>query len=48
MTFNSDVFEIYHRRGAMEDLIKEVKNSFGFDKTSSSSFPANQFRMKPP
>ncbi|GEN48337.1 IS1380 family transposase [Ligilactobacillus pobuzihii] len=45
ITFASDVFEIYHQRGAMEDLIKEVKGGFDFDKTDSSNFTANQFRM---
>lgn len=45
LAFASDVFELYHQRGAMEDLIKEVKSDFAFDKTDSSSFTANQFRM---
>lgn len=45
LAFASDVFELYHQRGAMEDLIKEVKSGFAFDKTDSSSFTANQFRM---
>ena len=45
LAFASDVFELYHQRGAMEDLIKEVKSGFAFDKTDSSSFTANEFRM---
>ncbi|SFV41388.1 IS1380 family transposase [Ligilactobacillus acidipiscis] len=39
------VFALYHQRGSMEDLIKEVKRGFHFDKTDSSSFEANEFRM---
>jgi len=43
--FASNVFELYHQRGAMEDLIKEVKSGFAFDKTDSSTFTTNEFRM---
>lgn len=39
------VFALYQQRGSMEDLIKEVKRGFYFDKTDSSSFNANEFRM---
>lgn len=38
-------FKFYHQRECMEDLIKEVKSGLAFDKTDSSSFMANQFRM---
>lgn len=39
------VFRIYQHRGVMEDLIKEVKSAFHFDKSDSPSFIANYFRM---
>lgn len=39
------VFRIYQHRGVMEDLIKEVKGAFHFDKSDSPSFTANYFRM---
>ncbi|KRK09977.1 transposase for insertion sequence element [Ligilactobacillus pobuzihii E100301 = KCTC 13174] len=47
LAFASDIFELYRQRGAMEDLIKEAKSVFVFDKTDSSSFTANRFRMLP-
>ncbi|MGX6980275.1 IS1380 family transposase [Vagococcus elongatus] len=39
------VFNIYQKRGAMENFIKEAKNGFYFDKTDSSSFTENYARM---
>lgn len=39
------VFRIYQHRGVIEDLIKEVKDAFHFDKSDSPSFTANYFRM---
>lgn len=39
------IFPMYQNRGAMENLIKEIKNGFFFDKTDSTSFTANAFRM---
>ena len=39
------VFVLYQQRGSMDDLIKEAKHDFNFDKTDSSSFNANEFRI---
>lgn len=39
------VFETYNKRGTMENYIKEVKNSFYFDKTDSPRFIENHARM---
>lgn len=39
------MFHLYHKRGTMENFIKEAKNGFYFDKTDSSSFLANHARM---
>ena len=39
------VFEIYKKRGTMENYIKEAKNSFYFDKTDSPRFIENHARM---
>lgn len=39
------MFQLYHKRGTMENFIKEAKNGFFFDKTDSSSFLENQARM---
>lgn len=39
------VFETYNKRGAMENYIKEAKNSFFFDKTDSPRFIENEARM---
>lgn len=39
------VFETYKKRGAMENYIKEAKNSFYFDKTDSPRFIENHARM---
>lgn len=39
------VFEIYKKRGTMENYIKEAKNSFFFDKTDSPEFTENHARM---
>src|SRR5699024_7158072 len=39
------VFEIYKKRGTMENYIKEAKNSFYFDKTDSTRFIENHARM---
>lgn len=41
MTFVSDIFELYHQRGATENLIKVAKSGFDFDKTDCPSFTAN-------
>src|SRR5699024_11721419 len=38
-------FELYHKRGQMENYIKEAKTGFFFDKTDSSTFNANAARM---
>lgn len=38
-------FELYHKRGQMENYIKEAKEGFFFDKTDSSTFTANAARM---
>lgn len=38
-------FELYHKRGQMENYIKEVKEGFFFDRTDSSTFNANAARM---
>jgi len=39
------VFEIYNKRGTMENYIKEAKNSFCFDKTSRPRFIENYARI---
>lgn len=39
------IFSIYHKRGTMENYIKEAKNGFYFDKTDSSTFLENHARM---
>jgi len=39
------VFDIYKKRGTMENYIKEAKNSFYFDKTDSPRFIENSGRM---
>lgn len=39
------LFELYHKRGTMENFIKEAKNGFYFDKTDSSDFLENYARM---
>ena len=39
------IFRLYHKRGTMENFIKEAKNGFYFDKTDSSSFLENHARM---
>ena len=39
------MFKLYHKRGTMENYIKEAKNGFYFDKTDSSGFLENQARM---
>lgn len=39
------IFPMYQKRGTMENFIKEAKHGFFFDKTDSSSFQANHFRM---
>ncbi|GBG94270.1 hypothetical protein LFYK43_07290 [Ligilactobacillus salitolerans] len=44
-TFPQDVYQLYQQCGTMEDLIKEVKAGFFFNKTDSSTFVANHFRM---
>lgn len=43
--FPKQIFPMYQNRGAMENLIKEIKSGFFFDKTDSTSFQANTFRM---
>ncbi|MFR6670855.1 IS1380 family transposase [Enterococcus sp.] len=43
--FPKQLFPMYQNRGAMEGHIKEIKNGFFFDKTDSSSFTGNAFRM---
>lgn len=40
-----DLFKAYHKRGVAENFIKEAKEGFGFDKTNSHSFQANNVRM---
>lgn len=45
LTFTSDIFELYHQRVVLEDLIKEVKSGFDFDKTDSSDFTATHFTL---
>ncbi|WP_164511503.1 transposase, partial [Levilactobacillus cerevisiae] len=40
-----DLFRAYHKRGIAENFIKEAKEGFGFDKTNSHSFQANNVRM---
>ncbi|ANJ69830.1 hypothetical protein FBA2_07530 [Latilactobacillus curvatus] len=39
------VLTLYHRRGQMENDIKEAKAGFYFDKTDSSHFIENEARM---
>ena len=39
------VFELYNKRGTMENYIKEAKNGFFFDKTDSPTFIENYARM---
>jgi hypothetical protein len=39
------VVKMYKKRGLMENFIKEAKAGFAFDKTDSSKFTANAFRM---
>ncbi len=39
------IFELYNKRGTMENYIKEVKNGFFFDKTDSPTFIENYARM---
>ncbi|NVS16776.1 IS1380 family transposase [Listeria monocytogenes] len=39
------VFDLYKKRGTMENYIKEIKTGFHFDKTDSPSFVANSERM---
>ena len=39
------VFRTYSKRGTMENIIKEAKNGFYFDKTDSPSFLENHARM---
>ena len=39
------VFDLYNRRGTMENYIKEAKNGFFFDKTDSPTFIENYVRM---
>lgn len=39
------MFHLYHKRGTMENFIKEAKNGFYLDKTDSSSFLENHARM---
>ncbi len=39
------VFELYNKRGTMENYIKEAKNGFYFDKTDSPTFIENYARM---
>ena len=43
--FPKQIFPMYQNRGAMENLIKEIKSGFFFDKTDSTRFQANTFRM---
>ena len=39
------VFDLYNKRGTMENYIKEAKNGFFFDKTDSPTFIENYVRM---
>ncbi len=39
------MFKLYHKRGTMENYIKEAKNGFYLDKTDSSSFLENHARL---
>lgn len=39
------IFELYNKRGTMENYIKEAKNGFFFDKTDSPTFIENYARM---
>lgn len=39
------VFDLYNKRGTMENYIKEAKNDFFFDKTDSPTFIENYVRM---
>ena len=43
--FPKQIFPMYQNRGAMENLIKEIKSGFFFDKTDATRFQANTFRM---
>lgn len=36
LTFAREIFELYHQRAIMEDLIKEVKSCFDFEKKDNS------------
>jgi IS4 transposase len=38
------IFNFYNKRGCMENLIKELKQDFFYDKTDSSTFLANYAR----
>jgi hypothetical protein len=42
---SENTFKRYHLRGDMENRIKELKLGLRIDRTSCSSFKANQFRM---
>ncbi|UJF16043.1 IS1380 family transposase [Jeotgalibaca sp. MA1X17-3] len=39
------IFQLYHKRGTMENYIKEAKNGFYLDKTDSPHFLENHARM---
>lgn len=39
------MFKLYHKRGTMENYIKEAKNGFYLDKTDSTNFLENHARM---
>ena len=39
-----NIYRFYRKRGDMENRIKELHYGLGFDRTSCSSFQANQFR----
>lgn len=38
-------YVLYQNRGTMENMIKEIKSGFSFDKTNSHTFSANTTRM---
>jgi len=40
----TDVFKMYHKRGIVENSIKELKDGFFMDKTDSHSFKVNSIR----
>lgn len=42
---SQDVFDLYAKRGTMENYIKEAKHGFFFDKTDSPRFVENHARM---